>query len=178
MQIHIDDKNAKIIFQKLRAKGKDLRPAMYLIANALENSVKENFREGGRYKEAGSIHGGSEKWEPAKYPPRGGDGKARGSTLLRSGNLMKSITPSHDGESAAVSSGLVYARIQNFGGKTKPHDIIARNGKSLAFTKGGKTVLCRSVHHPGSDIPARPFMVIQQDDIEYAKETLADYLLD
>ena len=169
MQIEIDDKNARILLRKIEARGKDLGGAMYLIANALENSVKENFRAGGRYKAEGSIEGGSERWKPSKST-------AKGSTLLRTGNLMRSITPSFDSQSASVSSGLAYARIHNDGGKTKPHEITARNGRALAFSLGGKKVLCRSVHHPGSNIPARPFMVIQQDDIDYAKETLAEFI--
>lgn len=159
MQIEIDDKNARILLQNIETRGKNLSQAMYLIATALENSVKQNFRDGGRFKSAGSIDGGSEKWEAVKKPPKSG------STLLRSGNLMRSITPSFDNDSASVSSGLAYARIQNNGGK------VTRYARSNMKTK-------KEYGEKSHSIPARPFMVIQADDIEYAKEVLLDHITD
>lgn len=86
-----------------------------------------------------------------------------------------------------IGSNVVYAGIQEFGGQTRAHDIVARNAKALAFNAGtGKfftasdfatalrgasgiarkakaelfidrngIVIRRTVHHPGSDIPAR-----------------------
>jgi hypothetical protein len=33
---------------------------------------------------------------------------------------------------------------------TAPHEIRARNGGTLAFQSGGRTVFARSVHHPGT----------------------------
>jgi phage gpG-like protein len=51
-----------------------------------------------------------------------------------------------------------YAAIQEFGGKTAAHDIVAVKAKALAFSTGGDQVFARSVHHPGSTIPARSYL--------------------
>ncbi len=81
----------------------------------------------------------------------------------RSGALAASIQSSvEDGGSAvsivASSSGAPYAAIQEFGGKTAAHDIVAVKGKALAFDAGGGQFFAKSVHHPGSTIPARSFI--------------------
>lgn len=80
----------------------------------------------------------------------------------RSGALAASIESSvEDGGSAvtiAASSAAPYAAIQEFGGKTAAHEIVAVNAKALAFAAGGGRVFAKSVHHPGSTIPARSYM--------------------
>lgn len=56
-------------------------------------------------------------------------------------------------------SGVVYAWIHELGGKTSPHIIAAKNKAFLVFFWQKKQVWMkiRSVNHPGSNIPARPF---------------------
>jgi phage gpG-like protein len=81
----------------------------------------------------------------------------------RSGALAASIQSSVEDDGSAVSivassSGAAYAAIQEFGGKTAAHDIVAVKAKALAFAAGGGQVFARSVHHPGSTIPARSFI--------------------
>lgn len=81
----------------------------------------------------------------------------------RSGVLAASILSSieNDGSdvSASISSiGVPYAAIQEFGGKTATHDIIAVNTKDLAFSTVGNQVIARRTHHPGSTIPARSYL--------------------
>lgn len=57
------------------------------------------------------------------------------------------------------SSGDVkYAAIHEFGGKTRAHQIVATKARALSFMMGGKQVFAQSVNHPGSTIPARPYM--------------------
>jgi phage gpG-like protein len=81
----------------------------------------------------------------------------------RSGALAASIisTIENDGSATSVSissTGVPYAAIQEFGGKTAAHDIVAVKGKVLAFSAGGNQVFAKSVHHPGSTIPARSYL--------------------
>jgi phage gpG-like protein len=81
----------------------------------------------------------------------------------RSGALAASIISSieNDGSNPSVSissAGVPYAAIQEFGGKTAAHEIVAVKGKVLAFSAGGGQVFARSVHHPGSNIPARSYL--------------------
>lgn len=53
-----------------------------------------------------------------------------------------------------------YARIQEFGGTTRPHRIApTRPGGVLRWNaRGGGPLFARYVNHPGSRIPARPYM--------------------
>jgi hypothetical protein len=87
---------------------------------------------------------------------------------IRSGNLVRSIfqqvTNSANEVSRRVySSGVTYARIQEFGGQTKAHIIEAKNAKALFLGsnfKGGLTagVFFKRVHHPGSKIKGVHYM--------------------
>jgi phage gpG-like protein len=78
------------------------------------------------------------------------------------GTLRDSITPttieSGDAVVGQVATNVEYAAIHEYGGKTKPHDIFPRKGRALAFMMGGKQVIVKSVHHPGSVFPERSFM--------------------
>ena len=89
---------------------------------------------------------------------------------IRSGALAASIISSveDDGEDTSVSissMGVPYAAIQEFGGKTAAHDIIAVKGKALAFSVGGGDVFAKRVHHPGSTIPSRSYLVSSLTEI-------------
>jgi len=58
-----------------------------------------------------------------------------------------------------VGTNVEYARIQEFGGKTEPHEITPRFKKALAFTVGGINVVVKRIPmHPGSNIPAHPYL--------------------
>ncbi len=59
---------------------------------------------------------------------------------------------------ASMSEGVPYAAIQENGGVTAPHDILPDKAKALAFLRGGKEIFAMTVHHPGSRIPARPYL--------------------
>lgn len=77
-----------------------------------------------------------------------------------SGRLLNSVKNEMVENSSEVygrvySSGVPYARIQEQGGTTRPHDIYPRNAKALRFMMGGRVVFSTHVRHPGSRIPAR-----------------------
>jgi phage gpG-like protein len=111
---------------------------------------------------------------------------------VRTGRLRRSITSkvtSGAGQfTGIVGTNVVYAKIQEFGGQTKPHEIRPRNAKALLFaargfigpaentkTQGGRYAkgkmgrlqraigagemqFATVVHHPGSKIPSRSFL--------------------
>ena len=62
---------------------------------------------------------------------------------------------SFNSKSATVGSDRHYAAIHQLGGKTAPHKIVPKNKKAL-FWPGAKHPV-KSVNHPGSKIPARPY---------------------
>lgn len=68
--------------------------------------------------------------------------------------------------SVTVGSAMIYAAIQQFGGITKAHEILPKNKKALAFGGG----VYKKVNHPGSNIPARPFLPVTKDGQLYPQE--------
>jgi len=93
------------------------------------------------------------------------DDKLSGQVLnARSGALRASIAAEVDDQAGQViarvfSAGdIKYAAIQEYGGRTAPHDIVPDKAKALAFLAGGAPVFAKIVHHPGSQIPARSYL--------------------
>jgi phage gpG-like protein len=85
------------------------------------------------------------------------DGSA--ATLQRSTTLKRSVRASLSGGAVVISSDRLYAAIHQLGGRTKAHVIKPRFGKALAFGGG----VFAKVNHPGSVIPARPFLPFHRD---------------
>ena len=143
VSITIDDSQLQAALQRLEHAGVDLSPAMRKIAGTLAHVVEENFEAEGR-----------PRWEPSERAKNEG-----GVTLQKSGRLAASIATDYDASTVVIGSNVEYARIHQLGGKTKPHTIRPTTKKALAF--GGHVV--KSVNHPGSDIPARPFLPVTAD---------------
>lgn len=136
----------------------DLSRPMKSIAQLLRTSIVKNFEAGGR-----------PAWKPSKRGQREG-----GTTLTDTGNLRKSIHGLSGSSYAGAGTNVKYAAIHHFGGTTRPHEIFPVKAKAL-FWPGAKHPV-KSVKHPGSKIPARPFMMIQDEDWIGIKETLAKYV--
>ena len=146
----------------MRRNSVNTRPVMAAIGNLVVKSVRQNFREEGR----------PDKWQQSRKP--------KGRTLLGTGALMKGIhyELDNDGTAVTVKTGpQKYAAIHQFGGTTGAHDIVARNRKALRFTVGGMILYRKSVHHPGSRIPARPYMMLQEEDETNIEELLIRHLV-
>jgi phage gpG-like protein len=82
---------------------------------------------------------------------------------MRSGALRASIQAALETDAAAImitleSIGVAYAAIQEYGGHTAVHDIVAAKAQALRFAGAGGPVFAKSVHHPGSTIPARSYL--------------------
>ncbi|WP_174522192.1 phage virion morphogenesis protein, partial [Cedecea neteri] len=92
--------------------------------------------------------------------------------LMHTRHLHGSITPWHDNDTAVVGTNVVYARIQNQGGKTRPHEIRPRNRQALRFN--GR--YAKKVNHPGSDIPARPFLTLTDRDLEEIQQAVIAFM--
>ena len=85
-----------------------------------------------------------------------------------------------DSSTLSVSFGtdVPYGPIHEMGGKTPPRVIQPKDkGGVLSFLIGGRRVFAKSVTHPGSNIPARPFMRPGiTDTLGGFKETIALFL--
>ncbi len=93
---------------------------------------------------------------PSAWPNKS-DGSA--ATLRKSGTLAKSIRVLASANAATIVSDRAYAAIHQLGGKTKAHVIRPRNGQALKTPYG----VFKKVNHPGSKIPARPYMPFHRD---------------
>lgn len=94
---------------------------------------------------------------PANPPP--------GPLGIRTGELAATVRPvkSRIVGTNSYETGLTaapWALIHEFGGRTRPHQILPKKpGGFLRFPgKGGGTVFASRVWHPGSKIPARPYL--------------------
>ena len=81
----------------------------------------------------------------------------------RSGALKASIVAEiggGDAVSASVGSNgdVKYAAIQEYGGRTSAHEIVAQKGQALAFLAGDGLRFTRRVQHPGSTVPGRAYL--------------------
>lgn len=155
IEIEIDSAATRDALERLIAAAKNPAPLMRGIAAVLMDAVEENFAQQGR-----------PKWQGLK------PGDRQGQILQDTGRLASSISPSSDATSAMVGTNVKYAAIHQFGGQTRPHVIRPKNKRALAF--GGRVV--RSVNHPGSNIPARPFLMLTENDHAEIEATVEDYL--
>lgn len=134
-------------------------PLMRSMAGIMMRAVEDNFAEEGR-----------PKWQdlhPGTKMARAKEGKWPGKIMQRSGGLASSFVQAWDTQMAVVGTNKIYAPIQHFGGRTRPHVIRARNKRALSF--GG--IVVRQVNHPGSNIPARSIMRLTPRDLRDMVET-------
>lgn len=145
----------KPVLRALRRAADEMgngRPLMRSIAGIMMRAVEDNFEQEGR-----------PKWQdlhPGTKLSRSIGGTWPGKILQRSGGLASSIQQQFSEREAVVGTNKIYGAIHQFGGKTRAHVIRPKNKRALSF--GG--IVVRSVNHPGSDIPARPYLRLTPGD--------------
>jgi len=158
------DQGVKLTGDVRRLKNKlrelqniDLRGVNLSIAESLRTSTRERFSDqkepsgkDWRYSIRATEHGGV--------------------TLSDTARLKNSIKSSADKNGLAIGTNTIYARTHQFGDK---RTIRAKSGKGLRFKVGGKWVTKEEVK---VTIPARPFMGINDDDVNEIKGILEDVL--
>lgn len=167
-QITTDDIAANTYLDEVDARASNLRPFMNVVGSIVRSSVVQNFRVGGRpvrWKTSGRVRGVFHKEIAtiAKGTKRKNARKFKGAqTLVQSATLQDSINYKVFNDKVVVGSNVVYAAIHNFGGKTKPHVIKPVFKKALFWLGAAHPVT--SVNHPGSLIPKREFLLVQEED--------------
>lgn len=161
--VEVDDQNLLDAIDRGINQLEKPHELMRLVAGNMLAAVEDNFEAEGRPKWAGL--------QPGTIAQRERSGHWPGKILQRSGRLKNSITQHWDDRQAVVGTNVIYAAIQQFGGKTKAHTIKPKNKKALAF--GGRVL--RSVKHPGSNIPARPFLALTQQDLDDLAHDVNDW---
>lgn len=143
--IRIDSRQAETLLGEAIARVTRPADLMATVGATLASATAQNFLAQGR-----------PGWLGLQRPSARRQG---GMILQDSGRLRDSIVPTHDDNSATIGTNVVYAAIHQLGGQTRPHVILPKNKKALAFN--GRVV--KKVNHPGSKIPARPFLPVDHN---------------
>lgn len=183
-EIEIKDSGIQEMLAMIEQRVHNLKPAMGLIGEIALGSIQENFEKGGR-----------PSWEPLSQTTiniRKRINKWPGRILVRSGvagGLLGGISYRPGDNDVTLSANKPYATTHHFGAKKGSFGTVAATIKehirkiNQAF---GKPIEPRDVKvkaHtrkmtlPWGDIPARPFMMVQDEDWTEIKETLAEYLM-
>jgi len=162
ISIKIDDTTIMATLSRIRLHLGDMTPALHDIGEIVKSSVKHNFSAQGRPK----------KWPASKRARDEG-----GQTLSDTARLRNSFTVAVSNNSVAVGTNVVYARVHHFGAKKGSFGTFPVTVK--AHKRKGSPVKAhqRSVKLPWGNIPARPFMMLQDEDKVEINAVLNDYLL-
>lgn len=175
----------------------DLRPAMNEIGEIVQASIIRNFEDSGRPR--------WQSLRPSTIEARKKQNKWPGQILVRTGNLKRihykatkqkvTVSPSaqaskyaalHQFGARAGSFGTVAARVKRHlrsnirtkSGTLKWGEYI--NSRLHGRKDAGKVWVkahTRMVRLPWGDIPARPFMLVQDEDVADMTEAISDYLI-
>ena len=167
VKIEVKDQAVTVALQALARAAGDVRPALRGIGEYLRESTQRRILAGGPGPDGSPWPALS----PAYLLTKQGPGMLR-----ESGQLMETIVWQLVGDTGvAVGSNKVYAAIQQLGGKTRPHRIVAVNKKALFWPGAAHPV--GAVNHPGSKIPARPYLGVSQADRTVLLLKIRAYLL-
>lgn len=162
IDLRVNSADIDAVFAQIqRRMGGGTRALMREVAGIMLAEVEENFAAQGRprwleLKSVNLMRAGYQRSKTGRHTL--GRNRTAGYQILQdSGRLAASITQSFDAGSATVGTNLVYAAIHQFGGRTKAHIIRAKNARALSIPGVGFRT---QVRHPGSVIPARPFLAI------------------
>lgn len=163
--IKVDTSSLQGEFNKALKRTGDLTPLFVDIGEYMVEETKDNFH-------TGTAPDGT-RWEKSQRAIETGD-----KTLIDRGHLRDSITKKTLADGVEVGTNVVYAAIHQFGGKTRPHTIEAKAGKALHFSMGGAMIHAKSVNHPGSKMPARPFLGVNSENMKGIKRRIVEHVLD
>lgn len=177
VQMQVSVKSDLKGLEQAGARAKNLRPLLRILGQIGRSSVVRNFEAGGRPR----------KWLPSIRVRKKG-----GLTLVFRGRLRQSINVQVSDTYVAVGTNLVYARIHQLGGviETGPRrHVLAfrrdKSGKLAGFMsrkdarrrKSG-SIQVRIAMSGGAyiPIPARPFLLLQTEDVAEIRRATAAYL--
>ena len=158
----IDDHKFDALIEVMNDHAVHLKPVLAAIGNLAVKSIRQNFRVGGR----------PNRWPETEKP--------KGRTMIGTGALMRQIHYKVDDDGAGVTimtGKQKYAAILHFGGQTPAHEIWYKNKRALSFTWKGSPVIYGKVNHPGSKIPARPYMLLQDEDIKVIENMMIQHIV-
>lgn len=139
------------------------------IAEIVRSSIDRNFEEGGRYGN-GKFGGGSNKWiKSARSEDESGQALSDTGQLLASALAGVKVGTSDGGIVITAGSNKPYAAIHQFGGRipiTDKSKYFFRFKAQSAKTNKWFNLFKYAMKHEYFAMPARPYLVLQDVDIE------------
>ncbi len=163
IEITVDDKEMKALFKRLSARASDMTPVMQIIGETIRSSVIKNFEVGGR-----------PRWKPSAKP--------KGKTLIDTSRLLGSINWKANKDSVLVGTNVVYAAIHQFGfNGTQTVRAHSRKVKTRDI-KEGRRITAKGIgfvrpYERIMNIPARPYLVVQDEDMAEIKAVIRDHIM-
>ena len=164
IRIKIQDEHVQSALAHLSGKMANLSPVMKIIGEYLVRSTDA------RFSRQGPAPDGT-PWAPLKKSTLARKRSAK--ILTESGALRGDIhymLIGTNGVSVGTTDRVPYAAIHQLGGRTPARTIRPVNKKALSWPGAAHPV--NSVNHPGSVIPARPFLGVSAQD----SDTIVGYI--
>lgn len=171
INIRYDDKEVRAMFARIQRRLGDLTPAMKVIGQIVRTSVVRNFEKGGR-----------PKWKPLSRVTLA---LRKGTKILSrrgmAGGLMGSIHATPHKDRVVVGTNKIYAAVHQFGAKKGSFGQFTAHIKEHMRKMGSKQVQvrahARTVTLPWGDIPARPYLMVQNEDWTEIREAVTSYVV-
>ena len=170
--IKYDDKEVQAMFARIQRHLGNLTPAMKIIGQIVRTSVVRNFEVGGR-----------PKWKPLSRVTLA---RRKGTKVLyrqgMAGGLLGSIHAKAYRDRAVIGTNKAYAAVHQFGARKGSFGQFTANIKAhMRKTKSGKggnvRAHTRRVKLPWGDIPARPYLMVQNEDWAEIRRALGEYIV-
>jgi phage virion morphogenesis protein len=164
--VTVNDAELQNLFATVISRITDMTPVMRKIAGVMADSVEENFAREGR----------PTTWRKSHRATRDG-----GKTLQDTGRLAASISQRYTNRTAIIGTNVAYARMMQFGalrGSEGVQTVIVHGHQRIMASGRIATVRehTRQQLMPWGDVPARPFMMIQDEDWQQMKDVLNQYI--
>ena len=169
IKLEVDDEKVQKKLARMIARGEDLSPALKVIGEILRTSAVKNFLAGGRPK----------KWAPLSEVTKK---RRKGTAILRiqglAGGLMGSVSWRALKDQVIVGTNKIYGAVHQFGAKKGQFGTVIAARKMGRAGRSGATVYSRGYRQaiPWGDIPARPFLMIQDEDWPEINDALAGHV--
>jgi phage gpG-like protein len=125
-------------------------------------SISKTFKAGGR----------PVRWKPSRRAKLSG-----GKTLIDTARLMRSITMEPKARSVSWGTNVKYGPIHDLGGTIPARTVLPRRAKALRWIDAsGNVRFAKRVRIPATQIPAREFLVIQDEDWRVFRRIFEDHV--
>ena len=158
----IHDAGTKAAIRGLSTRLTRPQKALKECGLVLLRSIAKTFKAGGR----------PVRWKPSKRAQLTG-----GKTLIDTARLMRSITMKAAGKTLTVGTNVKYAAMHQLGGRIPARVVLPKRAKVLRWIdKSGNVRFAKKVSIGPTQIPARPFLIIQDADWRVFRRIFEEYL--